>query len=247
MLGVLCHLLYVVVSGILGVRLLRRGLRTKSAAERLLGLALLGAGGFGYLFMLIPAALGPDVTTPLMIAFSVVGRILVDAGMLAMLAFTLTVFHPGKRWARWIAGALVGATVVSVIGMFLAGDWWGTHVGSVAYWGEIAGAQGALAWATWEAARYWRQLRRRQVLGLVSDPEVPNRVLLWTGFGMAQLALMAAVTVTTYIYATSGRILLSLDAVISACGLVSAVCLWLAFWPPQVYRSWVAGNVSQGT
>lgn len=246
-LGALCHIFYGILSLILGVRLLLRGLRTKSEAERLLGLALLGLGGIGFLCLLVPAAIGPEVQTPLTIGFSVVGRILMDSGMIAMLAFTVVVFRPGEPVARRIAVSLAVILAASVAGMFATGDWWGRDVGSVAFWVEMVGAQTVLAWAAGEAWNYRMKLRRRQALGLASDPEVQNRVLLWAGFGMAQFSMMAAVSVSTWIYASTGRIVLGLDAVIAACGFASAVCLWLAFWPPRAFRTWLNGVASQST
>jgi len=246
-LGALCHVFYGIVSLVLGIRLLLRGVRTKSAAERLLGLALLGVGGIGFLCMLVPAAIGPEVETPVTIAFSVVGRILVDSGMIAMLAFTVVVFRPGQPVARRLAMGLAGILVASVGAMFAAGEWWGRDVASVAFWAEMLGAQCVLAWAAGEAWHYRLKLRRREALGLVSDPEVQNRVLLWAGFGLAQFCMMAGVALATCIFASTGRIFLGLDAVISACGLSSAVCLWLAFWPPRAFRHWLNEIVSQST
>ncbi|MCP5057307.1 MAG: hypothetical protein GY937_11355 [bacterium] len=246
-LGALCHVFYGILSLVLGFRLLLRGLRTESAAERLLGLALLGLGGIGFLCLLVPAAIDPEVQTPLTIGFSVVGRILMDSGMIAMLAFTVVVFRPGEPLARRLALALAVILAASVVGMFAGGDWWGRDVSSVAYWVEMLGAQCVLAWAVGEAWNYRAKLRRRAALGLASDPEVQNRVLLWAGFGLAQFSMMAAVALSTCIYASTGRIVLGLDAVISACGLSSALCLWLAFWPPQEFRVWLNRFVSQST
>jgi hypothetical protein len=236
-LGALCHLLYVIVSAIVGARLLVRGWRAQAMPERWLGFALLGIGGVGYLAMLIPAAIGPEVETPLTISLSIAGQLLVDAGMLSLLGFTLSVFRPESRVARGVAAVLAAITIAAVAGMFAAGDWWGKEVRSVAYWAEILGAQGALAWATGEAWLYLRQLGRRAVLGL-AEPEIANRALLWTGFGVAQLGLMVAVTLATCLYAATGRIFVTLDIVMAGCGLASSLCLWLAFWPPAFYRSW---------
>lgn len=238
-LGAVCHLLYVLVSAIVGTRLLARGRRADATPERWLGLALLGQGGIGYLAMLIPAVIGPEIETPLTISLSIAGRLMVDGGMLALLGFTLSVFRPGDRRARWIAALLVSITVAAVAAMFAAGDWWGKDVQSVSFWAEILGAQGALAWATGEAWLYRQRLVRRVALGL-ADPEIANRALLWTGFGVAQLGLMATVILATCLYAATGRIFLTLDAVMAGCGLASSLCLWLAFWPPVAYRRWIA-------
>ncbi len=239
LLGALCHLLYVGVSAALGARLLARGLRSGAVPERWLGLALLGMGGIGYLAMLIPAATGPELHTPLLVALSVVGRVLMDAGMMAMLGFTLAVFRRGERWALALAGVLGALIVASIAGMWSAGDWWGMDVTGVAYWTEVLGAQGAVAWATIEAWRYHRQLRRRAVFGL-TEPEIADRAWLWASFGAAQLALMALVTVSTCLYVATGHIYVLLDALIGGCGIASSVVLWLAFWPPEAYRRrWV--------
>ena len=126
---------------------------------------------------------------------------------------------------------------------FLAGDWWGKEVYSAPFWIEIVGAQGAIAWAAAEAWRYSRQLAKRADLGL-AEPELANRALLWCGFGVAQLTLVAFVVLATWLFAETGRIFVGVDMSIAGSGLASAVCLWLAFWPPVAYRRWVAGAAS---
>lgn len=237
--GALCHLSYVVVSAVLGVRLLRRGRADGGVPELWLGVALLGMGGFGYLAMLIPAAIGPDVQTAPLLTLSAIGRLMMDGGMLAMLGFTFAVFRPAGRWARAVAAGLAVLTCGGVAGMFAAGDWWGKDVHSTAYWVEVVGAQGVLGWAALEAWIFRRQLVRRRALGL-GEPEVANRALLWAGFGAAQFTLMVLVTLATVLYDATGRIFVGLDAAIATCGLASGLCLWLAFWPPEAYRRWAA-------
>jgi hypothetical protein len=86
-------------------------------------------------------------------------------------------------------------------------------------------------------------MRRRLRIG-IADPLVANRFLLWgIGAGMAGSGSLIGMLVgLAYGQPMSELPLLTL--VLSLCGLVSAIALWLAFAAPERWKSWVRNQAA---
>ena len=88
-----------------------------------------------------------------------------------------------------------------------------------------------------EATIYWRKMQRRRQLGL-ADAVTTQRFLLW-GFGAcAAFGIFAIQMARTAVTGQLGPSQLTRDAA-SVLGLVTAVFVWTAFFPPASYRRWV--------
>ena len=98
----------------------------------------------------------------------------------------------------------------------------------------------ALAWAGTESLLYYRRLRLRMQLGL-TEPILVNRMWMWaqgmfsaallTGISSAALAMGVPFNQTTIGMLTIGVL-----------GTLAAASIWLAFFPPERYASWIGAR-----
>jgi hypothetical protein len=221
---------------IAAVPLLRLARRTQQAPERILGFTFL-LMGVSYLFYEAPYALENEA---LVVPFSIVGRVLWNASVVATALFTRVVFHRDQPWA----GYLVWCVVVLLIGGFAIsahhGDLEGmAPLGNPGFWLEWGGQLIPFAWVAIVSISYYGSARRRARIGL-SDPLVANRYLLFAGFGMAQLATIVLL-VPMYIAweAGAGSFSDSTDQLMGSLEMLTIAIVWLAFFPPRIYRSWI--------
>jgi hypothetical protein len=225
----------------LGVRLLRISRRGGGTPERWLGTAFLSAGASAWLVPLA-AREGLPTETARLIAFGAQGGM--SVAIACLVRFTWVVFRPGASPARWLAPALIAANLAA----FFAVVWSGmpVPVGRVGL-GVLLARCTALFWLFLESTRYARRMRRRVRLGL-ADPIVANRFALWsiwTGalagipffvLGLRVAGLLEAPVPGEPLPAS----LRATFAVLGAgCGVAVVAC-WLAFFPPDAYRRWLA-------
>jgi hypothetical protein len=102
-------------------------------------------------------------------------------------------------------------------------------------WGgfSLAVSAAAFGWTGIESLRHWAVYRRRVLLGL-ADAVAVNRMLLWGLMGTIILAVVVVDTLLLYTGGTVAREVL-LPLVTSVAGILSSVCLALAFLPPRSY------------
>jgi hypothetical protein len=229
----LAGLLSMIISGLVGVRLMLLSRRTGQVPELLIGLDLLLVGcGWSLL-----VSVGRQVTAlsdASRVAMVVAGAVCAIAGTACLVIFNCRIFRPGSAGAR-IAAALI---VLAYLGIFVAQ---GVSPGWLTFAREESGPWTAASlvaafnygWSFSESQRHARMLRRRLKLGL-ADPVSADRIRLWS-------LLMATGTLASLLFATfqargipiAGTTLgLSLAAGVS---LFSVALLWLAFLPPARY------------
>jgi hypothetical protein len=229
--------LLVVVSIVVGLRLLALHRRSGGAPELLLGAMLLLSVGLGYPLLIAADRAGPAAVRPLFI----VSTLAVNAGFALLFGFTWRVFRPDAGWARALAGAGVLALLVNA-------GWRcfdALTQAEVQIAGEVVGqsllqttpVMGAYLWTAWESLRYHGLMQRRVRLGL-ADAAVADRFLLW---GLMALFVTAGVLLNTVALVLRVEILESPWILLgsSATGLAQAVLLVLAFLPPRAYLGWV--------
>ena len=228
---------FVGVSLWVGSRLLLLARRTRQIPELAIGTALL-LGGAGYCG--ITAAfrlhLVPDALLAPAFACSMA---LLEVGVIALVFGVWKVFRPGARWAAALLGAGVVVLAVSYVAALLGFRPDGARSPFVFWSFNVIGAS-AYAWSAFECFRYTAVLRRRARIGLV-DPELAHRFLLWALAGSAGASVFAAGMV--------GRLLLEgphpgVQLAQSLSGLAAGVSLWLAFFPPEAYVRFVAGEAA---
>jgi hypothetical protein len=220
--------LFLLVSLVVGVRLLLLARRTRQLPELLIGTGFTVGGALGY----VPEALIVDLELlhegVAQVALVVAnGAIRLAAAL--MLLFTWRVFRRDEAWAAWLAAGLCSVLVLAYVAYpgpwIYAADkreWWWSLV-------TAAARSACFAWASLESLRYHQRLRRRAKLGL-ADAALARRFLLW-GLAMAGPALMSATPIATRaLPASAGSPLVSLWQTLL--GLGAALAMWRTFFPP---------------
>lgn len=228
---------FVLVSLVLGPRLLALARRTGELPELTMGLCLLLMGGLGYPFATLGRAVTafPDDLRGFLVGCSALCN---TVGFAALALFTWRVFRRGSR----AAGMLVAACV-AVLALLLPAEavWPGLvesalsampYPGMPGYLRVVVGLA-ILYWASVEAGLYASLLARRLALDL-ADAVVVDRLRLWT----LAIAGASASYTTSFVLSFLGIDLASSSvgaAIIGTLGLVSATAAWLAFLPPAGY------------
>src|SRR5690606_38487825 len=205
---------FMVASGVLGVRLLRLGLRTREGAELVLGSAFLlsgclGWGGFSAMPLL--RAQGAAAETVRTCYGAGLGCTLV--GALAMGVGVALIFWSGARWP-WPVLAGLAALQVLAFALLQAAP---TGRESPGFCLGLATAAILYGWAGVESWLLGEALRRRARLGL-ADPLVANRALLWAVASAASVVLILPSVVNRMLPVPVDTVALRYFQ--SACGLV---------------------------
>ncbi len=179
------------------------------------------------------------------------GDLFIGSAIVCLVAFSWQVFRRDAAWAK----ALVVAFAVALAGLTAAGmsEFGRAQSGSVATAFNGLAAFGLL-WAFVECLLYYRQMRRRQALGM-ADPVVANRFLLWslwTGAlglqGSLQMLLRVALLIDgagAVIHAGGDPggpwldLILALKLNLAVVAPTVVVSVWLSFSPPAAYRRWL--------
>jgi hypothetical protein len=98
-------------------------------------------------------------------------------------------------------------------------------------------------WMCCEGANSYAAAKKRVRIGLC-DPIVSNRYLLFAGFGFCQIIGSALELVWAYENSTAGVASSFADGLLGAAEIASVATLWLAFFPPRVYRRWIDGRAA---
>jgi hypothetical protein len=234
--GLFCVSAYFAASVFVGIRLVRLARRTREVPELMIGSCFLSGGAIGYpasVAAMLMISKYPAAARPMAWA-NAVGLAVAAA---CILVAWWKIYHPASRWGPWIVSAwsaLLAAVCVMQIGRPVAEIAPGASaVGSL----RAVVQGGAYAAIAWSGFRYHALLRRRLRLGL-ADPAVANRIWLWS---------IAASTVTLqYSYTLAVPWLNSLfdaakvaPAFIGTLGVVIALCITHAFYPPRGYLRWI--------
>lgn len=228
-----------VVCAWIGVRLDLLASRTGAVPERLLSVAFL-LWAFAYLLYDLPYMMfneGPEL-----LSFAFASRIGFLAGTIFIALFTRTVFRPGEAWAGWLVAAVVACILVGLGGSLAQGYWeLGSPLSNPWYWSESLGLVIPMAWMGTEGLYQYRKTRQRKRLGLC-EPSVCHRFLLWGLAGSLWLLLELLAVFQEIDYELTGQWSTAPDLLACALEIVPIVLLWLAFFPPAFYRSWIEGT-----
>lgn len=234
LLGLIGFGAFLVASVVLGARLLLLALRTRKLPELAIGLNFLLAGAIGYALLLAAESLRL-LPAPWDGRASFAGVAAISAGGALIGLFSRAVFRPASPLAGLALAALVGWLLLGVAGS------WTLHVtgvtsglgGWLGRWAPNLGLLAAYGWSAFEPLRFHVMMRRRRRIGM-GDPLVANRLLLW-GVGTGAVSAVAGIHLAAQL---AGRYELppSLVGVVSLLVLATAVCEWLAFFPPRAWR-----------
>jgi hypothetical protein len=224
---------------IAGVRLLRMGQRTGETPERLLGATFLFMGVSAELYVLPTLPLFATLWTPLNFA----ARVIYLPAPVLLVLFTGRVFRPETRWTALLAWGTGVLVIAGVGGSAMVGDWEGFSVSNRWFWLEWFGYAWPFGWAGAEALVQHVRARRRVRLGL-SERMVCNRLLLWAWFGVLQVCSALVILPQYAQYERDNLFTATWDMLYGSFVIGSLVMIWLVFFPPVVYRRWIAGAES---
>lgn len=236
--------LFMLVSLVVSVRLLRLWHATHQQPELLLAIALLCTGFVGFALEMVGGMI-PGESAAFRFGLHLAGLSGEYVGAVALVVFARRVFHPHARWAAMLAWTMVGLLVAALLAEWLSGQYVHYMDGQPAEGPVIPlglAARGAApTWMAIAAFRYHGMLRRRARLGL-ADPMVVRRVWLWA-IASACSALGHAVSVVhRSIWGTGLEAHAWALDLVAGLAFVSAVCIGLAFFPPRAYRRWVESH-----
>lgn len=188
-----------------------------------------------------------------LLAFAVLAMAI---GAVAIYVFTWKTFRPERLWARAIviagcASLALGYTIEALHEGFAP-----VVFAGLGHWIGWAGRTAAMFGVALEAFRYWLMLRRRLRLGL-ADPVVANRFLLWAVWAACStlnyVADLASRSLYWWVFGTVQPVPAQLAAMVGPTiivtmilGAVSAVTLFLTFFPSPTYRRWIEARSVSG-
>jgi hypothetical protein len=249
------------LSAVIGVRLLRLARRSVAGPEIWLALffligVVLGMGLSNFVYMSwadAGMALSPTVIS-VCNALYIFGT---TAGMGCLYVFTWLTFRRGAAWARTLVGVVAAIMVAGYAGIAISGDFELSVVPGVAYWITWAARTSVFLWMLIESYRYWGLLRRRLHLGL-ADALVTNRFLLWGIWSSVMLTTGMIDPLVRFWYVTKigggaqwnpelgAPITLTLVTVSSGLLIFAVITLYLTFFPTQRFRRWIESRAPGG-
>lgn len=223
---------FLLMSTVVGVRVLLVVRRTRQLADLTMGLGLLLNGAVGY--ALIALGLGlPSYPEWLAAPTLKAGIMTLSLGSGALWWFTWRVFRPDRIWSAMVFASAASLLAGSFVILTFGESFDRSSMEGVWYWVGFATRASAFAWFSIEAFLYYRSMRKRVRYGLA--PRIrANAFLLW-GTATACAYLMYGFTALGLIL---GRESLPAPFVLGQClaGLVAAGAIYLPFFPPAWYR-----------
>jgi hypothetical protein len=246
-----CNLL---LSLIVGLRLLRLGRRSPGGPEIWLALYFLLAAflGMGLSNVVYMSWADPSLALPRPVATLLHAAYLfgVTAGMGCLYVFTRRTFRPDAGWARLLVAGAVLVMGVGYLSIGLSDGFRIRLIPGIAHWVTWAARTSVFAWLLVECFIYWTRLRRRLRLGL-ADPLVTNRFLLW-GLWAGAMLLMGQIdplarvwyvaragTMEQWIPELGASIVMVLVASSAGLGLLVMGTVYLTFFPSAGFRRWL--------
>lgn len=224
---------FAIASAVVGVRLLRLAARTREIPEFAMGLAFVTSGAAGAPLLVASALAEQAEAWEAAHWLAAFGSLFAYTGYLGLAVGAWRIYRAAARWPlAMIAGfaaLLIGACAVR----FAAPESGSGGAGATARLVGVAVGTAIFGWTALESFLLHRQLRRRLRLGL-AEIEVTTRVLLWGIGSLAAFAMTAYGLLTRLLMGSQGG-----DAqrlVVAGCGMIAAISIWLAFFPPASFR-----------
>jgi hypothetical protein len=218
---------------VLGARLVRLGIRTRSAAEWLLGLTfLIWMLSYAPWIIATVSQSQPTLDSQLLIT----SRLTTNLGGIGIAFFPLLAFRRGSTWAKWLSASIAICLIIGTTGSIWVEDPEGIEPLTNAWWwlewiGQIAPA----IWIGVEGLHHYGMTRPRVRLGLC-EPIVGHRFLLW-GLAGVFWTLLDFVTIGQYVefWATHSWSA-TLDNLVGSCEIAALAMIWLAYFAPAAYQ-----------
>ena len=227
--------LFAFASFVVGWRLLWLAHRTGLVPEKLIGGSLFLAGGVGTALLILSGFAGPARGV-----FSTAAMLAIDCGITVLGVFTWRVFRPG------LVGATVVATCTALLFLSFASDWVSGHYLGVrrsgllddgrlhrslrdVRLGELRNAAPVRAGAPARADRS-HSSRSSRIASCSGASRRSRRPGIWL-YSLWSELVQSSDTTEFYLVAT-------------VLGGTCALAIWLAFFPPRLYRRWFATSAA---
>jgi len=232
--GALVLLATLIITTVVGARLLLVARRTRALPELLFGLGFL-VGGLGQAFGPLGARLIWSTPGALATALNSACFFLVVVATACLYAAVWRVFLAGSRRGAVTFLLGTGAAIIAYGMRIHSGDFSSGALDSDGNWLFTAARISLFSWAASEAFAYYRRLRKRVRLELAS-PLAANQILLW---GLAAI-FSAAFTVvighnTIKLHRSPLEDPMSMSLIMLFV-IVSSACMWCSFFPPSALR-----------
>lgn len=227
--------LFVLVSVLVGLRVLGLSLRTGQFPEFAIAITLLCAGGLG--FPLIAAVpLVPEVDRATVELCSMLGDLGISTGAAMLYLFNWRIFRRDALWAEAFFLTTVCCMLSIFAGMILLGGYGRIYAERPAIFRVgLALQAGAFLWCACECFVTARRLGRRRAVLELGDPLVAHR-LRWLGIGAGSAFLVMILYGVIWFRAEDVVPHPEVIALTATPGLLGAFAGWLAFFPPRFYR-----------
>ncbi len=228
------------VSAILGIRLVFLARRDRSLPELLLGMSFLCGGALGAVLEANAAVFGhTHGNSGTLLA---IGKFFGLVGMLFNSVFVWWVFRRRAAWALGLVGLIALVLFGAYLGHAASGAFSTGVVQHLWFWIELLGRLMSPIWLGIEAFVYYRAMRRRVALAL-AEPIAANRFLLWTIASMTGIVVLLSSVPPLYVIDDA---LLAIDLVIFAlAGVATGAIYWLAFFPTAGYCRFVERRAAE--
>ncbi len=220
--------------------LLRLASRTGQPAERLLGVCFLFMGA-SYLLSETPYAF--DLAA-LIEPLSFAGRLSYAVSVLGIAVFVRRVLQSDEDWGSWLvygsALLITAGLTLSVLGGDLGGFF---PLRSGAFWLEWSGLLLPFVWLGVAAFVQYRKARQRVRLGLC-DPLRCNRFLLLSLFALFEVCGFFLWAALCIVFESQKLWTPAMDVLYAVTDDLAILTIWLAFFPPARYRSWIESQAA---
>ncbi|MEB2345111.1 MAG: hypothetical protein OZ948_10230 [Deltaproteobacteria bacterium] len=215
---------FVLVSLVVGVRLLLLWRGTRETPELAIGVTLT-AGGLSFALG-IAAFSAPELPRAAAASIEMISGFAAHLASAALALALRHIFRPDERWAR----ALQLALTVALAGSFLLRlvDPLAFPPPPFVFWPYMLLGAGIYAWSAVEALLCWQETARRARLGL-AEPGLARRFLLWAVAGTAALGIYVLAMVDRALQ--PGTMSPVMITSMSLLGIAAAVGLSSAFFP----------------
>jgi hypothetical protein len=223
---------------IVGYYLLRLSGRTGERPELLLGIYFACTGQW-YVLYNAPYFFGMEALPPL------IGKgidWIYVVGVVPYLLFIRSAFRAKSAWATAVVIVCTLFLFAGVVSSSLS-DNYSNSLDDPGYLIQWVGYTVPCFWICCEGALSHASAKKRVRIGLC-DPIVANRYLLFAGFGFFQVAACAADLSGAYANSAAGVASSFANGLLGATEIASIAVLWLAFFPPLVYRRWIEGRAA---
>jgi len=219
-------------------RLLRLSGKTGERPELMLGLYFAFTSQW-YLLYNAPYFLGIEALPPL-VEHAV--EWVYAVGVIPYLLFIRSVFRPDSAPAAAVVMVCSLLLFAGALGSSLGGGF-SNSLSDPAWVTEWIGYTVPCFWMCCEGSISHATARKRVRIGLC-DPIVANRYLLFACFGLCQIAACVADLIWAYGNTTTEPASSFATGLLGATEIASVATLWLAFFPPLVYRRWIEGRAT---